>query len=186
MKKIVLMRRRTLLPTALAALLLAAPSLVVAHTRIERISAYQADIQVTGQVVDDKGAGIPGVTVLVKGTTNGTSTDPDGRFSLTVPDNAVLTFSSIGFLSQEIVLGGRTSINVTMSVDTKTLDEVVVTGYQTQRKADLTGAVSVVKTEEIKDMASNDVTRNLQGRVPGVNITTDGAPGSSATVRIRA
>ncbi|MBC6605557.1 TonB-dependent receptor [Hymenobacter sp. BT188] len=185
MKKLVLMRRRTLLPTALAALLLTAPNLVAAHNRIERISVYKADIQVTGQVVDDKGAGIPGVTVLVKGTTNGTATDPDGRFSLTVPDDAVLTFSSIGFLSQEIVVGGRTSINVTMASDTKTLDEVVVTGYQTQRKADLTGAVSVVKTEEIKDMASNDVTRNLQGRVPGVNITTDGAPGSSATVRIR-
>ncbi|MBD2714359.1 TonB-dependent receptor [Microvirga sp. STR05] len=145
-----------------------------------------ANVPVTGRIVDEKGAGMPGVTVVVKGTSIGTSTDGDGNFSLSMPDNATaLLISFIGYKSQEVPVAGRTSFSITLAPDAAALDEVVVTGYQTQRKADLTGAVAVVKTEEIRDMASNDVTRNLQGRVAGVSITTDGAPGSSATVRIR-
>ncbi|WP_019948779.1 SusC/RagA family TonB-linked outer membrane protein [Hymenobacter aerophilus] len=144
-----------------------------------------ADVPVTGRVTDENGAGMAGVTVVVKGTSNGTSTGPDGEFTLTVPDNATLLFSFIGYKSQEVAVGGRSTISLAMAPDAAALDEVVVTGYQSQKKADLTGAVSVVKVEQIRDMASNDVTRNLQGRVPGVNITTDGAPGSAATVRIR-
>ncbi|OWP62238.1 SusC/RagA family protein [Hymenobacter amundsenii] len=144
-----------------------------------------ADAPVTGRVTDEKGAGMPGVTVVVKGTSNGTSTGPDGEFTLTVPDNATLLFSFIGYKSQEVAVGGRSTVSLAMAPDAAALDEVVVTGYQSQKKTDLTGAVSVVKVDQIRDMASNDVTRNLQGRVPGVNITTDGAPGSAATVRIR-
>ncbi|PJJ60974.1 SusC/RagA family TonB-linked outer membrane protein [Hymenobacter chitinivorans] len=181
---------RTLRQAVAATLLTALPLAAVepaqaAESGAETRAAQPADTKISGRVVDDKGEGMPGVTVVVKGTTNGVSTDPDGRFTLTVPDNATLVVSSVGFLTQEVAVGPSTELTIRLAPDTKALDEVVVTGYQTQRKADLTGAVAVVKTDEIKDMASNDVTRNLQGRVPGVQITTDGAPGSAATVRIR-
>ncbi|UPL50251.1 SusC/RagA family TonB-linked outer membrane protein [Hymenobacter sublimis] len=174
--------------TLLSALPLAAavpaPAAPAGHLRT--LTEAPADVPVTGRILDEKGAGMPGVTVVVKGTALGTTTDNDGNFSLAVPDNATtLLFSFVGYKSQEVALAGRTTFTVTLAPDAAALDEVVVTGYQTQRKADLTGAVAVVKPEEIRDMASNDVTRNLQGRVPGVQITTDGAPGSAATVRIR-
>ncbi|TGE23936.1 TonB-dependent receptor [Hymenobacter aquaticus] len=178
--------RRAVAATLLTALPLAAavPAQAAAPGPAPR-AAQPADTKISGRVTDDKGEGLPGVTVVVKGTTNGVSTDPDGRFTLTVPDNATLVVSSVGFLTQEIAVGTSTDLSIRLAPDTKALDEVVVTGYQVQRKADLTGAVAVIKTDDIKDMASNDVTRNLQGRVPGVQITTDGAPGSPATVRIR-
>jgi TonB-linked SusC/RagA family outer membrane protein len=144
-----------------------------------------ADVTISGRITDDKGGALPGVTVVVKGTTIGTSTGPDGDFKLTVPEGATLLVSYIGYKAQEVPVSGQTTFTIALVSDAAALDEVVVTGYQTQRKADLTGAVAVVKTEEIRDMASNDVTRNLQGRVAGVQINSDGAPGSSATVRIR-
>ncbi|MCB2377247.1 TonB-dependent receptor [Hymenobacter sp. BT635] len=178
--------RRAVAATLLTALPLAAavPAYAAEPGAAPR-AAQPADTKISGRVTDDKGEGMPGVTVVVKGTTNGVSTDPDGRFTLTVPDNATLVVSSVGFLTQEVAVGTSTDLSIRLAPDTKALDEVVVTGYQVQRKADLTGAVAVIKTADIKDMASNDVTRNLQGRVPGVQITTDGAPGSTATVRIR-
>ncbi|AHJ98402.1 SusC/RagA family TonB-linked outer membrane protein [Hymenobacter swuensis] len=171
--------------TLLASLTATAATPATAAPAETRTTATTADVKVSGRVVDEKGAGMPGVTVVAKGTAIGTSTDNDGNFTLSVPDNVTtLLFSFVGYKSQEVAVSGA-AISVTLAPDAAALDEVVVTGYQTQRKADLTGAVAVVKTEEIRDMASNDVTRNLQGRVPGVQITTDGAPGSAATVRIR-
>lgn len=187
MRKQVLLARRLLLPTLLAAV----PLLATAHpdgahsNETFAASTAAADQPITGRVTDEKGEGLPGVTVLVKGTAIGTGTGPDGSFALTVPANATLVLSFVGYKTQEIAVGSQTTVAVQMVADAAALDEVVVTGYQSQRKADLTGAVAVVKTDEIKDMASNDVTRNLQGRVPGVQINTDGAPGSTATVRIR-
>ncbi|MCA8829530.1 SusC/RagA family TonB-linked outer membrane protein [Hymenobacter pini] len=167
--------------SALAAAAATPATAAPAEVRAPRL----ADVKVSGRVVDENGAGMPGVTVVAKGTALGTSTDADGNFTLSVPDNVTtLLFSFVGYKSQEVPVSGA-PLSVTLAPDAAALDEVVVTGYQTQRKADLTGAVAVVKTEEIRDMASNDVTRNLQGRVPGVQITTDGAPGSAATVRIR-
>ncbi|WP_230471257.1 SusC/RagA family TonB-linked outer membrane protein [Hymenobacter jejuensis] len=190
MRKSVLLARRLLLPTLLATVPMVAgarptPEAETAVTGPHVANDFWAPIQVTGQVNDEKGEGMPGVTVVVKGTTNGASTDGTGKFVLTMDENATLVVSSVGYLTQEVAVAGRTSLTIALAPDRKALEEVVVTGYQTQRKADLTGAVAVVKTEEIRDMASNDVTRNLQGRVPGVNITTDGGPGSAATVRIR-
>ncbi|RSK48968.1 SusC/RagA family TonB-linked outer membrane protein [Hymenobacter rigui] len=165
--------------------LAAAATTPAAAAPAEARTPHLADVKVSGRVVDENGAGMPGVTIVAKGTALGTSTDADGNFTLSVPDNVTtLLFSFVGYKSQEVAVSGA-AISVTLAPDAAALDEVVVTGYQTQRKADLTGAVAVVKTEEIRDMASNDVTRNLQGRVPGVQITTDGAPGSAATVRIR-
>ncbi|WP_071885805.1 SusC/RagA family TonB-linked outer membrane protein [Hymenobacter sedentarius] len=187
MRKSVLLARQLLLPTLLATgpLLAGASPNETAPPALALASAALADRPITGRVTDEKGEGLPGVTVLVKGTELGTSTGPDGSFALTVPDGATLVLSFVGYKTQEVAVGSQATVAVQLATDAKALDEVVVTGYQTQRKADLTGAVSVIKVDEVKDMASNDVTRNLQGRVPGVNITTDGAPGSAATVRIR-
>jgi TonB-linked SusC/RagA family outer membrane protein len=172
-------------------LLTTLPLAVVAPTQATPLGhstpapAATADVPLKGRVLDEKGVGMPGVTVVAKGTALGTSTDADGNFTLSVPDNVTsLLISFVGYKSQEVAVADG-NLTISLAPDAAALDEVVVTGYQTQRKADLTGAVAVVKTDEIKDMASNDVTRNLQGRVPGVQINTDGAPGSAATVRIR-
>ena len=144
-----------------------------------------ADVPVNGQVVDETGAGIPGVTVLQKGTTNGTQTDTEGRFTLTVPTDATLTFSFIGYATQEVAVGGRTLLNVTLAADTKTLNEVVVVGYGTQKKRDLTGAVARVEGKEIVDQPVQTPTQAMQGKVAGVQITNDATPNSQPIVRIR-
>jgi TonB-linked SusC/RagA family outer membrane protein len=145
-----------------------------------------ADITITGQVTDEKGQGLPGVTVVVKGTTAGTTTDGDGKFTLTASSTATLVLSSVGYVSQEVAVAGHSTVAVQLKPATQDLNEVVVTGYQTQKRADLTGAVAVVKTAEIRDMTSNSVANNLQGRVPGVQITADGSPsGANTAVRIR-
>jgi TonB-linked SusC/RagA family outer membrane protein len=174
---------------ALVALLAGGPALAAGPAEAGRPTGFThselADRPITGKVTDEKGEGLPGVTVLLKGTALGTSTGPDGSFAISVPDNATLIFSFVGYKTQEVAVGSQSTVAAQLVTDAAALDEVVVTGYQVQRKADLTGAVSVIKVDDVKSMTSNDVTRNLQGRVPGVNITTDGAPGSGATVRIR-
>lgn len=148
--------------------------------------AYFA-VDVTGQVTDENGAPLPGASVLEKGTTNGTSTDVNGNFKLSVMGaNSVLVFSFIGYTTQEIPVGTRTNINVTLAPDTRTLSEVVVVGYGTVRKSDLTGAVSSVKAEDLTAYPAIDAVQSLQGRAAGVNImANNGAPGSTMKVRIR-
>ncbi|BDW79505.1 SusC/RagA family TonB-linked outer membrane protein [Bacteroides finegoldii DSM 17565] len=116
-------------------------------------------------------------------TTNGTITDFDGNFTLSVPTNATLKISYIGY--KPVTVKAAASIQVLLEEDTQMVDEVVVTGYTTQRKADLTGAVSVVKVDEIQKQGENNPVKALQGRVPGMNITADGNPSGTATVRIR-
>ena len=189
MRKSVLLARRLLVPTLLATVPMVAgarPSgTEFTYTNSPAANDFRADIQVSGQITDEKGAGLPGVTVVVKGTTNGASTDGDGKFVLTMADNATLVISSVGYLGQEVAVAGRTSLTVALAPDTKALDEVVVTGYQTQRKADLTGSVAVVDVNQIKDMPAANPVSNLQGRVPGVSITNTGSPASTPTVRIR-
>ncbi len=148
---------------------------------------YAQDVTITGTVVDGSGETIPGVNILEAGTTNGTVTDLDGNFTLNVASSdAILTFSFVGFASQEIPLNGRSNLEVTLEQDISALDEVVVVGYGTQRKSDLTGAISSIKTEEITRIPTSNVVQSLQGRVSGVQVTSgSGAPGSGATVRIR-
>ncbi|MFD1875606.1 SusC/RagA family TonB-linked outer membrane protein [Hymenobacter bucti] len=145
-----------------------------------------ADITVTGRVTsEEEGEGLPGVTVLVKGTSNGTATDTDGRFTLTVPDNAVLVFSSVGFKGREVAVSG-TTLNVKLTADNKALDEVVVVGYGTQNRKDLTGSVASVKADEIEKLPVSSVDQALQGKVAGVQIaTTSGEPGGSPNILIR-
>ena len=142
---------------------------------------------ITGKVTDDTGNPVPGVTVLVKGTTLGTITDIDGNYSLNnVPDEAILMFSFVGMRSQEIPVEGKTVINITMEQETIGLDEVVAIGYGTVRKSDLTGSVGTVKKEVINSQVVENPLMALTGITPGVQvIQTSGEPGSSIGVRIR-
>ncbi len=153
---------------------------------LKRLQQKQQQESVNGKVTDSNGAPLPGVTVVLKGTVTGTITDFDGNFSIgSVPDDATIVFSFVGMKSQEIAVAGQSRINVVLEEESIGLEQVVVTGYQTQRKADLTGSVGVVDVEEIKEIPTGNAVKALQGRVAGVYITTDGNPGSFATVRIR-
>lgn len=151
--------------------------------------ASKYEFQITGTVRDDKGVPLPGVTVLVKGTSLGTSTNTDGSFTLSLPDeqsNGTLVFSFIGFATQEIPISGQRVIDVTMATDAKALEEVVVTGYGTQRKSDVTGSVGVVSSEELLKAPVTNALQGLQGKIAGVNVKLNsGSPTSSPRVVIR-
>jgi TonB-dependent starch-binding outer membrane protein SusC len=141
---------------------------------------------VSGKVSDETGSGMPGVNVIVKGTTNGTTSDVDGNFTIAIPnDQATLIFSFVGYATSEVIVGSRTSVEVQLTTDVQTLTELVVTGYQVQRKADISGAVAVVKAEELQSLVASSFAQKLQGRAPGVTVSTSGAPGDATNVRIR-
>ncbi len=144
--------------------------------------AQQVDIH--GTVLDDLGEGLPGATVKEKANANnGTLTDMDGHFTLKVEKGAVLVISFMGFDTQEVE--AKDGMTVTMGENVADMNELVVTGYQVQRKADLTGAVSVVSVDELAKQNENNPIKAMQGRVPGMNISADGNPSGAATVRIR-
>lgn len=129
---------------------------------------------------------IPGVTVLVKGTTAGTITDEDGKYSLTIPAGGkILAFSFIGMTSEEVVIGNQSVINVMLRENVVGVDEVVVIGYGTVKKSDLTGSVAVVSTKELTMNPSTSAAQSLQGRAPGVLVINDGTPGGNAKIRVR-
>lgn len=148
------------------------------------IMAQQA---VTGTVTDaESGGPVPGVNVLVEGTSNGTSADFDGNYTINASSDAVLVFSSIGYLTQRVSVNGRSQINVVMAVDNQLLDEVVVVGYGTQSSRKVTGAVQQINTEDLADIPVPQVTQKLQGRLVGVQINqTTGRPGEGINVRVR-
>ena len=143
-------------------------------------------IKTKGQVVDEQGEPLIGVNVTLKGQKTGTVTDFDGKFQLDVPANATLLISYVGYKSREIAVRGRAVIDVIelQPID-NLIDQVVVVGYGTQKKADLTGSVSVVNAEELKKVSNSNISTMLEGKVPGVQITTDGQPGADPMVRIR-
>ncbi|WP_163379851.1 SusC/RagA family TonB-linked outer membrane protein [Cyclobacterium sp. SYSU L10401] len=157
--------------------------------KVNKVSANVetlVEITISGVVKDEEGEPLPGATVSVQGTSTGTVTDLDGSYSLTVPDDAVLVFSYIGYDSQTVTVGNQTTINITMSMDESSLEEVVVVGYGTQKRSDLTGAVSSVKSEQLTAYPAIDAVQALQGRAAGVQIqANNGAPGASLKVRIR-
>jgi TonB-dependent starch-binding outer membrane protein SusC len=130
---------------------------------------------------------LPGVNVTLKGTTKGTSTDAKGNFTISIPNkNSALVFSYLGYVSQELIVGNKTNLNVSLNEDTKALEEVVVTGYSTVKKSDLTGAVGSVKGESINRGPISSITQGLQGQTAGVQITRmGGQPGEGTVVRIR-
>jgi TonB-linked SusC/RagA family outer membrane protein len=144
------------------------------------------NITVKGKIVDENAEPLPGASVLEKGTSNGTITDLDGNFSLSVPSGATLIISFIGFTSIEVTVEGKTELGtITLVPEIKTLEQVVVIGYGTQRKVDLTGSVAIVNTDEMKKVSNSNISTMLEGKVPGVLITSDGQPGADPIVRIR-
>jgi len=149
-------------------------------------AASAQDITIRG-VVSDSGdkTTLPGVSVLVKGTQIGTQTDASGKYAISAPANATLVFSYIGYNPTEIQVNNRTTINIELATSSQQLEQVVVVGYGTQRKIDVTGSVATVKGEEISKQASTNALSALQGKVAGVQITNSGSPGSSPTIRIR-
>ena len=148
------------------------------------IGITETQSTITGTVSDEMGP-LPGASVLVKGTTNGTQTDFDGNFTIDAPSDATLVISYIGYKSVEVRVDNQTTIDVTLQEDASKLDEVVVTGYGSQAKKDLTGAVSVVDTDDLLAVPATTFAQQLQGRAAGVSIINDARPGGEATVRIR-
>ncbi len=143
---------------------------------------------ISGRVTNAAGEGLPGVTVLVKGTTNGASTDASGNYLVPLAggqENGTLVFSYIGFVTREVPISGQSVVNAVLQSDEQTLNEVVVIGYQTVRKRDLTGAVSVVNPEQSRRVTATTVAESIQGLSPGVTVRTGGAPGQGAAIEIR-
>ena len=146
-------------------------------------SVFYAQTEISGTVIDSTGEPVMSATVLEKGTANGTVTDFDGKFTIRVEAGKTLVISFIGFLTQEVP--AKNGMTVTLPDDALSIEEIVVTGYTTQRKADLTGAVSVVTPSDLAKQNENNPIKAMQGRVPGMNISADGNPSGAATVRIR-
>ena len=171
---------------ALCGLLAAAPLAAVTASATS-VEAIQADnVTVKGQVVDESGQPVAGVGVVVAGTTIGTTADLDGFFSLAVPADATLQFISVGFETLEVAVGGRADLGtIVMKVENTLLDQVVVVGYGSQRKVDLTGSVAIVDADEMKKVSHSNISTMLEGKVAGVQITSDGQPGADPSVRIR-
>lgn len=144
-------------------------------------------LNLSGRVIDSSGEPLIGVNILVKGTNNGATTDLDGRFSINdVDDQAILLISYIGYQSQEIAINGQTSLTIIMQEDIQTLDEVVVIGYGSVKKSDLTGSVASVNSQELNAFPTTNVLQALTGRAAGVQVTqNNGEPGGSISVRIR-
>ena len=143
-------------------------------------------VKVKGQVVDETGEPLVGATVKVKDSNAGTITDFDGNFQLDVKSNATLVISYLGYKNREVAVRGRAIIDpIKLESDNNVLDQVVVVGYGTQKKADLTGSVSIVNAEEMKKVSNSNISTMLEGKVAGVQITSDGQPGADPSVRIR-
>lgn len=163
-----------------------ATSLIASNNASRTVTQSPVEITVTGRVTDEQNNPIPGANVIIKGTTLGTSTDSDGKFSIVVPDeNAVLVVTFIGYLSTEVPVGAQTEINIVLKPDVKQLSEIVVVGYGTQKRASVTGAISSVSSEEIRVQPVVSISQALQGRVPGVTVINNGAPGEAPIIRVR-
>ena len=146
----------------------------------------QNGISVSGTVIDEGGQPLPGASIIIKGTTTGTQTDFDGLYVLNdVPSDGTLVISYIGYSSQEVLVNGQSTIDISLSEDSQTLDEVVVVGYGTQKKADLTGSITTIKTEDITRTPTSAAMQSLQGKVAGLQVVSSGAPGTGPTIRVR-
>lgn len=141
---------------------------------------------ITGTVTDESGSEMPGVSVVIRGTSQGTATDAEGKYSLTVPgDDVTLVFTFVGYAASEIIVGVRTVVNVQLSPDVRTLTELVVTGYSVDNRRDVIGAVSTVKASDLTVIPSGNIEQQLQGRVAGVTVVTNGQPGTTSQIRVR-
>lgn len=140
---------------------------------------------ITGTVIDASGVPVIGANIMVKGSSTGTVTDVDGKFSIKASEGTILEVSYIGYLAQEIKVGKENTLSVTLREDFQKLDEVVVIGYGTQAKKDITGAVSVVSKDAIIDAPVLNFSEALQGKASGVYVNSSGAPGANTTIRVR-
>ncbi|MGI4736407.1 MAG: SusC/RagA family TonB-linked outer membrane protein [Janthinobacterium lividum] len=187
MKKLVPPHGRLLIPMLACYLPLAVAATAPVAARAAELgqTARQPTAPITGRVTDTKGQALPGVTVLVKGTTNGTTTGADGTFTLDAPANATLVFSSVGFAGQEIPVNNRTAINLTLSESNQALSDVVVVGYLTQKREDVTGSVASVSAVDANRAPAPTLAEGIQGRLPGVTIANSGVPGQAPNIIIR-
>lgn len=174
-----------IMPLMWGGMLLGINTLSAANKLSPVVQEQQQSISVTGTVVDQNGEPLMGVNVIEKGTTNGTMTDMDGRFTLSVPGNATLQISYIGYTTEEVVVNNQTKLNITLKEDSKSLDELVVVGYGVVRKADLAGSVAVLDSKSFKDQPIVQVSDALQGRVSGVQVQNSGVPGGTVKIRVR-
>ena len=150
------------------------------------VNAQTSSLSVSGKVTDENGTGMPGVTVTIKGTSSNTLTGEDGSYNISVPNGkGVLVFSSVGFKPQEIAVNNRAVINLTLGVSQKALEEVVVVGYGTQKKSDVTGAITQISEKDIKAMPIQNPLQAMQGKAAGVDITSNERPGEIGSIRIR-
>ncbi|WP_215234303.1 SusC/RagA family TonB-linked outer membrane protein [Dyadobacter linearis] len=151
------------------------------------VTAAHAQNTIKGKIKDEQGQALPGVSVVVKGTTAGTVTDNEGNYTVNAERNATLVYSFIGYLTQEIAIGNRNSVDITLQTDTKALEEVVVVGYGTAKKATLTGSVTAVKGAELQKAPAANLSNTLGGRLPGVSaVQASGEPGyDGSAIRIR-
>ncbi len=161
--------------------------IILTPSDLKSPSAEMQQPKITGVVTDETGSPLPGVNVHVEGTTNGTISDENGKYSLTISDNnAVLIFSFMGYKTQRVPLSGKTIIDITLANDLANLDEVVVIGYGTVKRKDLTGSVSSIKTAEISRLSTNNPLQSMQGKIAGLDVTqTSGATGSEIYVNLR-
>ena len=160
--------------------------LLLAIVMLGSFSSFAQDRKVTGKVSGTDSQGIPGVSILVKGTNTGATTDVNGAFSVTVKSaTAVLNITAVGYKSQSITVGSQSSINVTLAEDNSQLDEVIVTGYSVTNKKESTAAASIVKAKDLQIAPSGNVEQQLQGRVAGVTLITNGQPGTNSIIRVR-
>lgn len=186
MKKIVLITKLTVLLLLLHASRVNAQ--VYVSLQAANVSALSPPVEIKGRVLNKAGSPLDGVSIVIAGTKNGTTTNADGRFAISVPsgENVVLEVSSVGFQTQTVRVGRQKEINITLEDVSAGLDQVVVVGYGTKRKRDLTGAVSSVSSADLQKIPSSNFTAAIEGKVPGVYIAqTSGAPGSASSVRIR-
>ena len=181
--------KKIILPLSICTLMLLAGTVKIHASVNSGVIPVTADQQKTiaGRVIDANGTPLPGVNVREIGTTNGALTDPEGRYSITVSSGqAVLSFSFIGYTTQDIAVGNQTAINVSLSEAVTGLEEVVVVGYGTQRREAVTGSVSTMRGDAIRDVPSSNITQSLQGRISGVELSqTSTRPGATLQIRIR-
>ena len=167
--------------------LMAAAPMANAYAEVSAAMAMQQNkVTIKGQVLDEFGEPALGVGVMVKGTTTGTTTDIDGNFTLSVPADATIQFVALGYETLEMEVAGRTDLGtITLNTENTMLEQTVVIGYGSQRKVDLTGSVSIVDADEMKKVSKSNISTMLEGKVAGVQITSDGQPGADPAVRIR-
>jgi len=159
--------------------------LLIFFVSFTALSAF-AQKKISGTVKDgETSSGLPGVTIQVKGTTKGTVTDVDGKYSIDANDGGTLVFSSVGYVSQEVAVGSSSVIDVTLAADVKTLGEIIVTGYGSQSKRDVTGAVATIDSKQLLSVPAANLGQAMQGRIAGVNVSNDNSPGGGVMVRIR-